>query len=280
LGFGMLEAGGHEVGVLLMDRASLPNLRPSRRLRVFSRLDHKVLHRFANLFVACTATELPAVARLASAANRAHRLRGLFIRQDVDAGFIGAMLDRAHLRLWRNVLVHKGPPVPGRVIRAWEMGAQDRLIAEAAVSAGRLFVLTCALEQLEVPIGQLPALAGLAAGDLRVFEVSSDGSYVHWPRPDVHLDLDAIRYATDPAWRERADVEKATHDKRFGAGVAALRERRGLRQSDIPGLSERQVRRIEAGSQPRVETLRILARAHGMELSAYLERVSEHSAPH
>jgi hypothetical protein len=267
--------GGQEVGVLLLDRASVPNLRPSRRLGVFSRLDHRALHRFPNLFVACTATELPAVARLASAANRAHRLRGLLIRQDVDAEFLGAMLDRARLRLWRNVLVHKGPPVPGRVIRAWEMGAQNDLIAEAALSGGKLFVLTCGLEQLEAPVRQIPALAGLPERDLGAFEVASDGSYIHWPRHDVHLDVDAMRYATDPAWREKADVERATHGKRFGGAVAAFRERSNLRQSDIPGLSERQVRRIEAGAQPRVETLRLLAQAHGLVLSAYLHRVSE-----
>ena len=188
------------------------------------------------------------------------------------------MLDRAHLRLGRNVLVHKGPPVPGRIIRAWEMGAQNELIAEAALSGGRLFVLTCALEQLEVRLGQLPALAGLADKDLGAFDVSPDGSYIHWPRHDIHLDVDAFRYATDPAWRERADVQRITHDKRFGAAAAAFRERSGLRQSDVPGLSERQVRRIEAGSLPRVETLRRLARAHGLELSAYLARVSELSA--
>lgn len=275
---GLATAGtstSHDVAVLLRDPASAPELRSSRKLRVFSRIDHRVLARFSNLFVLCSATELPSVAEVASAANRQHRLRALFVRQDIEPEFIGPMLDRAQLRLWRNVLVHQGPPVPGRILRAWELGAQDHLIAEAAISAGRLFALTCALERLEIPVEQIRPLTGLPETELKAFRLAEDGSYLHWPNHDVHLDLDALRYIIDPAARAKADVQRTAHDERFGVAIAAVRQEHGLRQSDIAGLSDRQVRRIEAGSAPRVETLRRLAKAHGLELSDYLARVSE-----
>lgn len=266
------------LGVLLCDPASAPGLRSSRRLKVLSRTEASVSARFANLFVVCSATELPAVAAIASAANRQHRLRGLFVRENVEPGFLGPMLDRARIRLWRNVLVHHGPPVPERILRAWETEAEDQLIAEAAVSAGRLSVLTCALERLDIPISAVRPLARLSETHLREFEVAEDGSYVHWRSRDVHLDLEALRCVIDPAARTRAEIERASHDARFGHAVAALRQAQGLTQSGIAGVSERQVRRIEAGAVPTVATLRRLAQAHGLELAAYLDRISRKAA--
>jgi hypothetical protein len=159
------------------------------------------------------------------------------------------------------------------VLRAWEIGAQDRLIAEADVSNGTLFVLSCALERLQIPLARLRPLARLPKARRREFDLATDGSYLHWPRGDVHLDLDALRYVVDPAWRARADLERVTHHARFGRAVAVLRKERGLKQTQIPGVSARQVRRIEGGSLPGSKTLRRLARAQGLDLGEYLARV-------
>jgi hypothetical protein len=160
------------------------------------------------------------------------------------------------------------------VLHAWEIGAQDRLVAEAGVSNGTLFVLSCALERLQVPLARLRPLARLPEGQRGEFNLASDGSYLHWLRGDVHLDLDALRYAVDPAWRARADLERVTHDARFGRAVAVVRKEHMLKQAEIPGISARQVRRIEGGSLPRSETLRRLARAHGLDLGEYLARLA------
>jgi transcriptional regulator with XRE-family HTH domain len=51
----------------------------------------------------------------------------------------------------------------------------------------------------------------------------------------------------------------------FGAAIAKLRTAKGLKQSEITGLSERQVRRIEKGEGTTYESLRRLAAAHGMD---------------
>jgi hypothetical protein len=230
--------------------------------------------RFPHLFVLCSATTLAAVAPLARAANRQHRLRALFVRRDIEPGLIGPLLDEAAVRFSRNVVLHEGPELPERVLRAWEMGAQHRLIAEADVANGTLIVLTCALERLEIPLARVRPLARLPKVQRGEFELASDGSYLHWPEADVHLDLDALRAVVDPAWRACMARERATHDSQFGRAVSVLRQERGLKQVDIPGVSARQVRRIEGGSLPRAETLRRLARAHGLELGAYLDRVA------
>jgi hypothetical protein len=221
------------------------------------------------------ASTLPAIAGVAGDASRLHRLKGLLVRQDVGTALIAPMLDRAGLRIWRSVLVHQGPPLPARVLEAWEMGAENELIAEASVTGGVLFVLSCALERLEVPVCRVPALAKMQADDVKHLEVSADGSYVHWPKGDVHLDLGSLRYVVDPAFRARTDAARVGHHERFGDAVRAVREAHGLTQSAIQGLSARHLRRVEAGAFPKVATLRVLARAHGMELDRYLTAVAE-----
>ena len=262
------------VGVLVADSASVPGFRFGRRLhRVSDRNGTRGLTE--PLLIVTAASTLPAIAGIAGNASRKHQLKGLLIRQDVGTGLIAPMLDRAGLRIWRSVLVHQGPPLPARVPEAWEMGAENELIAEASVTGGILFVLSCALERLEVPVQRIPALATMGAGDLTALVVNPDGSYVHWPKGDVHLDLGSLRYVVDPVWRAKTDAERVGQSKHFGRAVRAVREACGLRQGAIQGLSARHVRRVEAGLFPKVTTLRVLARAHGMELDRYLAAVAE-----
>ena len=262
------------VGVLLADSASAPGFRSGRRL-------HRVAERDGTrgvrgpLLIVSAASMLPAVAEVAGDAHRQHRLKGLLIRQDVGTGLIAPMLDRAGLRIWRGVLVHQGPPLPARVLEAWEMGAENELIAEASVTGGVLFLLSCALERLEVPVRKISVLARMRPSEVTALEVSADGSYVHWPRGDVHLDLGSLRYVVDPEWRARTDAERVGQHERFGEAVRAVREAHGLTQGGIRGLSARHLRRVEAGLFPKVATLRVLARAHGMELDRYLTAVAE-----
>jgi hypothetical protein len=268
-------SSGRGLAVLLCDRESAPAVRSNDSLRVLRQPDPRAWQQAKHLFVVCSATGLPAVADLATAANRTHRLRALFVRENVEPEFLGSMLDRANLRLFRNLVVHHGSGVTTRVLRAWQAGAQDALIAEASLSEGRLFLLSCALERLELQIRDVPALARVADEDLTDFKLAEDGSYLHWPQPDVHLDLDAVRYLIEPAARRRMDLVRLAHDRRFGEAVASLRQARGLEQSAIPGVSERQVRRIEAGSMPRVSTLEKLAAAHGMTVDDYLADIAD-----
>ena len=62
----------------------------------------------------------------------------------------------------------------------------------------------------------------------------------------------------------------------MGRAIKAFRTEDKLRQRDIEGISTRQVRRIEKGEvRPRTDTLRHFARAHGLSLNEYLNRLAE-----
>ncbi|MBE0418189.1 MAG: helix-turn-helix transcriptional regulator [Coriobacteriia bacterium] len=230
-------------------------------------------------FVFTSASGLELVAQLVHAANSVHRLRALFVRADVECTWFIPMFERANLRTLRNTLVHTDPAVPRRVINAWQMGAQNQLIADATVSDDRLFVRNCALDSFEVSFGDVPALARIPESERTGFVIDADGSYLYWDASDTHVGLEIIRFAIDPAFRETTLLSKLAFDRRFGRAVRAIREETGLRQTDISGLSPRQVSRIEAGSvTPRHETLRKIAAAHSLTVSDYLDSVAEHIA--
>jgi len=120
----------------------------------------------------------------------------------------------------------------------------------------------------------MPSLKRIPVAERARFIVDEDGSYIQWPGPDIHVDLDAVRAAIDPEARARAEAAKALHDSRYGAAIAKIRTATGLKQSEIKGLSERQVRRIEKGEGTTYQALRRLAAAHGMDLDEYLRELA------
>lgn len=153
--------------------------------------------------------------------------------------------------------------------------SQHDVIASATVAGDKLIVISCAPTTYEVAFDDVPALAVIPRQEREQFELDEDGSFLHWPSTDTHIDLDAICNAIDPEYRERARVAKATHNREYGNAIAALRQQSGLRQSDVDGLPEAQVRRIEAGAPTSVDSLRLLAKAHNLRLSAYLDRLAD-----
>lgn len=235
-----------------------------------------VLRPGMSLFVVAAATELGPVAELVRKANSVHRLRALFVRADVDISWFLPMLENAKLRTLRNMIVYRSSGLPERVLRAWASDAQESLIADAAVVDDRLLLRSCALERFDVGFDELPALAALTPTSRTHFSLDPDGSFLHWEEGDVHIGLDALRYATNPGFRLQTDLRRLAFDRRFGAAVASIRIDRGLKRSGFSGVSSREVARIESGVvSPRLETVGRLASAHGMDLTGYLGAVAE-----
>jgi hypothetical protein len=264
--------------ILLAHDAGAEGAVPEGRFRILHRPNRQTAERSRNIFVLVPASELPAVAEFVSTANGRHQLRALLVRDDVQPSSIPQMFERAGLRMLRNTVVYSDSSVPRRVLSAWTRNAQEELIAKASVSKDRLFVLSCALHLYEVAFDQMPSLKRIPIAERANFTVDEDGSYIYWAAPDIHLDLDAIRTAIDPASRARAVAAKALHDSRYGAAIVRLRLRMGLKQSQIEGLSERQVRRIEKGEGTTYQALSRLASAHRMGLESYLRELAANAS--
>lgn len=259
------------------DPAGTAWLRSGGGVHVVRRVDARLLDSTSAFIVMTLASRLPDVAQFVTNTNHRHRLRGLLVHLDnptMDT-WLPQMLDRASLRTVRNCLPHKGEVIPRRVVEAWRAGAQNVLLADVSVSADTVFAMTCGFERLEIPFSAIPALARLSAHQRQCFAIAADGNYVYWPDGDVHLDVDAFKVAGDPRVRDKAMLERAKHISDFGAGVRAVRTRRQVRMSEVDGVSERQLRRIETGEFfPRVATLQALAQAHHLDLTTYLSEVA------
>ena len=263
--------------VFLQDDRSVTAIPRSRHVKVIRKFDPSIAGWAKNLFVFSSTVKLPQVAELVQEANSRHHLKALFVWQDVkDCHLLPQMIARANLKMLRNMVVHSEIDIPRRIISAWLLGAQGQLIANATlIDGGKIFVTSCEAEAFEVPFHSIPALNRIPVNERGLFEIAEDGSYLHWPKSDVHINLETVRYALDPESRKRYELERITHNERFGTAIATLRRKFGLNQTDIPGLSDRQVRRIESGERPSVEALKVLAKAHGKNLNDYLNEISD-----
>ncbi len=151
-------------------------------------------------------------------------------------------------------------------------------IVDAYVLGTDVHVLTADFELRCFPVRTLPALARLRGDALAQFVVDEDGSYLHWPAADLHLGVSQLLQEVDPAFMADIAIERNERD-RVGPALRALREERGLRQSDIVGLSERQVSRVESGvSRLRYGAAQTFATALGMETGALLDELGRRAA--
>jgi len=251
-------------------------LRASSSIKMLRQPGMNCARREKNVFVLARASRLSEVAEFVRVVNRRHQLRALLIHADLDERWIGQLLHRADLRTLKYTHIHREHGLPRRVLNAWKLGCQDLLIADAIALEDRLIVLSCDLNRIEVPWSSISVLARMKREGRARFHIASDGSYLHWPEGDIHLGIEAFREAVDPVFREKALRHEQISLEQFGLAVTVLRERHGVRQGAVPGLSSRQVRRIERGEGfPRVSTLEKLAQAHGLSLNEYLERLAQ-----
>lgn len=152
-----------------------------------------------------------------------------------------------------------------------------RGIIDAYVWGDRLTIVTGDFQFRAFPISRIPLVAQLASQEQVVFEISADGSRIHWPAGDIHLGVSQILQEADPMYLADIAIERNGTD-RTGAALRRVREDRNLRQTDIPDLGERQVRRIEEGiSRLRVESAEKFASAFGMDLASLLDEIGRYA---
>ena len=166
-----------------------------------------------------------------------------------------------------------------RLLRARQLDASASLISSADVRGRELFVWSCEPKLYQISADAIPALAALDDAALQAFTVSKSGSRMHWDAGDVDLDLDAVREIADPTVRARNEARARDEAARLGRAIGVLRVRHGLAQSAIPGVTARQLRRLEAGGvRPHAGTLKKLAWAHGMTLKEYVDALARASS--
>ncbi len=129
---------------------------------------------------------------------------------------------------------------------------------------------------LHVPVSRIPALRGQPEAAVRRFSIDPDGSFIYSPDLDVHLGWNQFLQAVDPAEFRKAQQRSAQFNARYGAAIRRVREAAGIVQSEVEGLSERQVRRIEHGeSRATSAAIAALAKAHGLDANTYMGKLTK-----
>ena len=239
-----------------------------------------LLERFHRIVVSVSLSDLPGVSEFVREANDRHYLHNLLVYDAESSNLLPQYMSRSNIRTYRNLIVHSDIDVPSRILNARSIGAEDHLIADARLADNELVVIACSGATYTLPISSIAHLGGRNDEEIRNFTVESDGSYINWPAADVDIDLQTVRELIDPAESQKAAHESLIRDQRFGSAIARCRKAHSLRQSDIPGLSPRQIRRIETQGTRKLATLTKLAAAHSLDLATYLNTLAETMSQH
>ena len=175
----------------------------------------------------------------------------------------------------QRLQVSRDPLVVKRLVIALKRPAPWEGILDAYVLEDSLVVVLGDMSVREFPIQRLPRIGRFEPEVLSDFVIDSAGSYLYWPDADVHMGPSQMLQAVDPMYL--ADVEIRRYElEKISLALLDMRNDRQLRQTQIPGLSERHVRRLEK-EQVRltVEAATRFACAFGLTLSEFLDELSE-----
>ena len=142
---------------------------------------------------------------------------------------------------------------------------EDLLIGAAVDAEARSVVLyRGSLEPLVVPLAWFKARRGGPKPDPVDFEVIDSGQTVRLGPYEAATD--AILYEFDADYRRRAKRRRLEGDRSLGGALRRLRIQKGLSRGDFPGISEKEVARIERGEvkRPHAETVAALAKRLGV----------------
>jgi hypothetical protein len=131
-------------------------------------------------------------------------------------------------------------------------------------------------KKLRVPLEKLPALAKCSKEELDNFKIDEDGVFIYWPDEDIHLGWEQFEQAVDKQSCLKAKQQSDEFNRAYGVAIRNIREAHKLLQSNIKGLTPRQIRRIETGEcRATYNALCKLAEAHEMSISEYLGKLAE-----
>lgn len=162
-----------------------------------------------------------------------------------------------------------------RLSAAHDTKDSNRRILDARLNDGVLRTISADFRRLEIPVAKIPPLANAKLAEIKDFEIDEDGSYLYWPNLDVHLGWEQLAQIVDPIAVQKAKQKSHAFNVRHGAAVQKLRLQKELALNAIPGLSDKQLRRIERGDcRLTSNAAEDLAKAHGMEPNQYLQAVA------
>ena len=175
----------------------------------------------------------------------------------------------------RRLQVCRNPSVVKRLVIALKRPAAWEGILDAYVLENSLVVVLGDMSVWKFPVGRLPKVRRFEPAAVRGFVIDSAGSCLHWPDEDVHMGASQMLQAVDPVHLAEVEIRRYEMEN-VSQALREMRHDRQLKQTQIPGLSERHVRRLEKEEiRLTVDAASKFARALGLTLSEFMDELSE-----
>jgi DNA-binding Xre family transcriptional regulator len=160
--------------------------------------------------------------------------------------------------------VHLLPTDELREVLASEVRA-DLFVAGVVDAAAEVVVLYRGnLEPVIVPLAWFIRRNPSPRPNFRDFRITDYGQSVRFGKYEASSD--AILYAHDPDYRRRAKERRLRQDNSLGACIRRLRLAKGVARHDFPGVSDKQIARIERGEIATVRAKTLAAIAARLEV--------------
>jgi len=158
-----------------------------------------------------------------------------------------------------------------RLVSGLEAEDSRLRILDARVENGILHVVSPSFDRLEIPASEIPVLKVAEGAQLQNLEIDEDGAFIFWPDLDVHLGWTQLQEVINPLRQKSEDF-----NKRYGKAVQKVREAAGVKPTEVQGLSEKQLTRIERGEcRLTSNAIEALSKAHGAEPNEYMGKLAE-----
>jgi len=151
----------------------------------------------------------------------------------------------------------------------------SKTIVDAWVEGDDLVLLSPCFDRMAISGKKPTRFLGNDSSMLSKFEIDEDGRFLHWPHSDTHLGWKQLHQLIEPT-AVLEDAKKTDQFKAsYGEAIRTLRVSLGIKQSDVVGLTPRQLRRIEHGEQIVFKkALESLSAAHTMPIDDYLQKLA------
>ena len=154
-----------------------------------------------------------------------------------------------------------------------------KTIVDAWIEGNELVLLSPAFERMRVPNSKLVRFLGDSDRQFSAFEIDEDGRFLYWPHSDTHLGWKQFEQLINPTVAIKDGKKSDQFKQRYGRAIKSLREEKGLKQAEIHGLTDRQLRRIEQGLQMVTsKALESLAKAHELDIADYMKEIGRRAA--
>lgn len=174
----------------------------------------------------------------------------------------------------QRLRVCRDPSVVKRLVIALKRPAAWEGILDAYILYDSLVVVLGDMSIREFPVGKLPKVACFPPAVLSNFEIDSAGSFLYWADRDVHMGPSQMLQAVDPMYLAEVEIRRYEMEN-VSQALEDMRKDRQLKQTEILGLSERHVRRLEKEkARLTVDAATRFASAFGLSLSGFLDELS------